>query len=176
MVFQRATVVIPLLVSRKRLMTMSARRFPIDWFIWDKDRDTIKDWRAKGPVFAPTLLQWPARALPNLWPYKRRQAQLNPRYVDRGDVADNPAWRCTETQCSYSVQQRGGLRSDGDRPGWPRSDVLVSPHVLMAWVCGAVEGMLSGRGLRGWWGREVRCVAPRCPPDPSGWLRIDDHL
>ena len=72
------------------------------------------------------------------------------RYVDRGDVADNPAWRCTETQCSYSVQQRGRLRSDDDRPGWPRSDVLVSPHVLMAWVCGAVEGMLSGRGFRGW--------------------------
>jgi len=24
------------------------------------------------------------------------------------DVADNPAWRCTETRCSYSVQQREG--------------------------------------------------------------------
>src|SRR4030095_2387297 len=47
-----------------------------------------------------------------------------------GDVADNPAWRCTETRCSYSVQQRGGLRQDDDRPGWPGSDVLVSPHVL----------------------------------------------
>ena len=33
-----------------------------------------------------------------------------------GDVADNPAWRCTETRCNYSVQQRGGLREDDDRP------------------------------------------------------------
>jgi hypothetical protein len=43
MVFQRATVAIPLLVSRKRLMTMSARCFPIDWFIWGEGRGPIKD-------------------------------------------------------------------------------------------------------------------------------------
>jgi hypothetical protein len=48
-----------------------------------------------------------------------------------GDVADNLAWRCIETRCNYSVQQRGELRQDDDRPGLPRSDVLVSSHGLV---------------------------------------------
>src|SRR5262245_45496928 len=61
--------------------------------------------------------------------------QYPPVMWRRGDVADNPAWRCTETRCNYSVQQRKKVREDDDRPGWPKSDVLVSPHVLsMAWV------------------------------------------
>src|SRR5262245_31346264 len=49
----------------------------------------------------------------------------------RGDVADNPAWRCPETRCSYRVPQRGGWREDDDRPGLPRSDILVSPQGLV---------------------------------------------
>src|SRR5262249_33838206 len=48
-----------------------------------------------------------------------------------GDVADNRTWRCTETRCSYIVQQRSGLREDDDYPGLPRSDVLMSPHVVV---------------------------------------------
>jgi len=31
----------------------------------------------------------------------------------------------------------------------------VSPCPSRAWVFGAVEGMLSGRGFRGWWGQKI---------------------
>jgi len=41
--------------------------------------------------------------------------------------------------------------SDDDRPGSPRSHVLIFSHARMAGVCGALEGMLSGRGWRAWW-------------------------
>jgi len=36
----------------------------------------------------------------------------------------------------------------------------------------SLEGMLSGRGWRGWGGRAVRCGAPRCPPGRSGSPRL----
>jgi hypothetical protein len=68
-----------------------------------------------------------------------------------GDVADNPAWHCTETRCSYSVQQRGGLRQDDDCPGWPRHNVFVSPHVLKHGLgMQRAIGRSERSGLRGW--------------------------
>src|SRR5215468_2815544 len=39
----------------------------------------------------------------------------------------------------------------------------------------SLEGMLSGRGWRGWGGRSVRCGAARCPPGRSGSPRLSDH-
>ena len=50
MVFQRAAVFIQLSVSKKRLITMSALCFSIDWSIWVEGRGPINDRRVKGPV------------------------------------------------------------------------------------------------------------------------------